>query len=71
MLTETEKKFLKGETKLSKSYDSVMGTRIRKKTIESLNDLGLVCKHKDKIVPKTEVKNWTDVQNFCNSVEIL
>ena len=72
MLSDTEKKYLEGGYKpTSDRVEDTLQTRIRKKATSELQDLFLICRNKDKVVPKKEkAKNWADVKKFCDTASL-
>lgn len=54
ILSKAEKSFLKGEKVTSTGYSSVLSSRIREKALNALEDVLLICKHKDALYPKTK-----------------
>lgn len=71
LLSETEKKYLDGSYTPTDRYKSTLNTRIRKKAVNELEDMFLICRNKERIIPKTNnVKNWDDVKTFCDTTNV-
>ena len=72
IFSTAEKKYLKGDRPVSSGYNSVLKSRIRKKTSDALNDVKLVCSKLNDISPKTETnrKEFLDkMQGLCEGLE--
>ena len=72
MLSEKEKKYLDGSfVPSSSTYQSALKSRIRQKSARELEDLFLICRNKERIIPKTDkAKNWADVKTFCDTTNV-
>ena len=66
MLSETERKFLQNDIKLTGKNLVALQTRVRKKTELGIADITLVCENLEKI-NTTENNSWKNIDIFCKS----